>query len=212
MIDPATSFAGHAWSIDRVATDLIARGEIEPIIMVAVYNSPDRLHEYNPVDKGYAYTELITSTIMPVIEDSFRAEGGRRSAVMGSSMGGLISLAMLWWRPACFFGAACLSPSLWVLRGAGGPAAWLAKEPPPPPGARLYLDHGTRGSEARGAALAKDAAAFALSAGLRPSDVRYFLARGGEHNEASWGARVDKPLKFLFGLKKRASRPARSAR
>jgi predicted alpha/beta superfamily hydrolase len=124
-------------------------------------------------------------------------------------MGGLISLAMLWGRSTPFFGAACLSPSLWLLGRTGGPSAFLRGYAPPPPplDTRLYLDHGTRGAEARIASFAKETAAFAIeAAGLKKSAVKYCVARGGEHNEASWGARVDKPLKFLFGKPKRPVR------
>lgn len=199
--DPKTSFAGRAWDVDNAATDLIGRGEIEPLIMVAIYNSPARLPEYNPLERGDAYAAFIGSELMPIIDRCFRTERGRRNAVMGSSMGGLISLAMLWWMPGVFFGAACLSPSLWVLAraGGGGAKAWLEGQQAPPEGSKLYIDHGTKGAEGRGAAVAKEVAAFAVTAGLCESDVRYFVARGGEHNEAAWGARVDKPLKHLFG-------------
>lgn len=201
-LDPKTSFAGLDWDVDGAATALIERGEIEPFIMVAIYNSPDRLREYNPIERGDAYSTFITAEVMPVIDRAFRTEGGRRNALMGSSMGGLISLAMLWWKPNSFFGAACISPSLWVLERAGGASTWLGKLKAPPSDAKLYLDHGTKGAEGRGAALAKEAAAFAVKAGLKKAGVRYVVARGGEHNEASWRARVDKPLKHLFGRPK----------
>jgi predicted alpha/beta superfamily hydrolase len=199
MLDPKTSFAGRAWDIDEAATDLIGRGEIEPLIMVAIANSPDRLAEYNPLERGDAYAAFIGSELMPIIDKAFRTERGRRNAVMGSSMGGLISLAMLWWMPGVLFGAACVSPSFWVLARAGGAKAWLEGQPAPPAGTKLYVDHGTKGAEGRGAGVVKEVAALAVTAGLSESDVRYVAARGGEHNEASWAARVDRPLKHLFG-------------
>jgi predicted alpha/beta superfamily hydrolase len=201
-LDPKTSYTGRDWDVDTAATALIERGEIEPLIMVAIYNSPDRLHEYNPLDRGHAYAAFIITEVMPVIDSAFRTERGRRNALMGSSMGGLISLAMLWKRPDVFFGAACLSPSLWVLARSGGAAAWLEKHPAPPSDSRLYLDHGTRGAEARVRGLAEEVAAFAVRAGLKKTRVRHVVARGGEHNEVSWRARVDKPLKHLFGRPK----------
>jgi predicted alpha/beta superfamily hydrolase len=201
-LDPRTSYTGLDWNVDGAATALIERGAIEPFLMVAIYNSPDRLHEYNPLDRGGPYAAFLTTELMPVIDRVFRTQQGRRNALMGSSMGGLISLAMLWWMPNIFFGAACVSPSLWVLGRAGGAAAWLAKNPTPPRDTKLYMDHGTRGAEGRGAGLAREVAAFAVGAGLRKTYVRYLVARGGEHNEASWRARVDKPLKHLFGLRK----------
>lgn len=200
--DPATSFIGRDWNVDGVATDLIHRGVIEPIIMVAIYNSPDRLHEYNPLERGSNYGHFIFSELMPAINAVFRTEGGRRNAVMGSSMGGLISLALLWWYPHVYMGAACLSPSLWVLRRAGGPAAWLRAHRTPSEPTRVYIDHGVAGVEGRGAPLAREAVTYLASQGIAHPNVHYAAVRGGKHNEVSWGARVHKPLTFLFGRKR----------
>lgn len=199
--DPATSFAGEDWNVDGATLQGITRGELEPFLMVAIYNSPDRLHEYNPLSRGWEYGRFIVEELMPTIDSAFRTEGGRRNAIMGSSMGGLISMALFSWYAAHFFGAACLSPSLWVLMRQGGPRAWLEREPIPPQPARLYLDHGTRGYEGRGAGLAKDTMAFFKERGFPAKALNYHVARGGDHNEASWRARVHRPLTFLFGKK-----------
>lgn len=202
-MDAGTSFTGIDWDVDRAATELVLKGAMKPLIMVAVYNSPERIPEYNPLDRGPAYAEFLTGELMPVINKYFRTQGGRNNGLMGSSMGGLISLAMLWWKPMHFFGAACLSPSLWLLSRAGGPRAWLGRlEPPPNVCTKLYVDHGTKGAEGKGAHLAKELTHFALEVGLRKSNVRYHVARGGEHNEASWRERARGPLRFLFGARR----------
>lgn len=198
--DPATSFAGDDWNVDGVATQLIQTGQMEPCIMVAIYNSPDRLYEYSPLRRrGREYSNFIVQELMPLINLHFRTEGGRRNAVMGSSMGGLISLAMLWWHSEHFFGAAALSPSLWILWRQGGPMSWLQRQPAPQQPARLYIDHGTEGYEGRGQELVEQTLRHARAAGFPDHALRYNVMQGGEHNEASWRARVDQPLRFLFG-------------
>ncbi|MGH2542660.1 MAG: alpha/beta hydrolase [Ardenticatenaceae bacterium] len=198
--DPATSFAGEDWNVDGVATSLMEKGEIEPFLMVAIYNTPDRLYEYNPLrEKGKQYTRFIVEELRPVVDREFRTEGGRRNALMGSSMGGLISMALLWWHWEHFFGAAALSPSLWVLWRAGGPAAWFRRFPAPHKPTRLYLDHGTVGYEGRSKTLAEAVISYLAGVGFASANLHYYTAEGGEHNEPSWRARVDRPLRFLFG-------------
>ncbi len=198
--DPDTSFAGDDWNVDGVATALIAAGEIDPFVMVAIYNSPDRLFEYNPLrQRGKAYGRFIVDELMPVINRTFRTQGGRHNALMGSSMGGLISLALLWWHSRHFFGAAALSPSLWVLWRAGGVSAWLGRQPAPLQPSRLYLDQGTVGYEGRGRALIEETLAYLGGVGFEHRALHFYTAEGGEHNEASWRARADRPLRFLFG-------------
>ncbi len=200
--DPATSFAGEDWNVDGIATGLIERGEIAPFIMVAIYNSTERVQEYNPLHKkGQRYGRFLVEELMPAIAQHFRTAGGRSNAVMGSSMGGLISLALLLWYPQHFFGSAALSPSLWVLWREGGPLAWLRRFAPLPQPSRLYLDHGTVGYEGRGASLAQSVIEHFRRNGFPEERLHYHTAEGGEHNEVSWRARVDRPLRFLFAVR-----------
>lgn len=198
VFDESTSFMGVKWNADGAAYGLIREGVTGPFIMVGIYNSPDRIQEYNPLAKGGEYGRFIVEELMPDINGNFRTQGGRANALMGSSMGGLISLAHLWWYPEHFFGAACLSPSFWVLMRNGGPRAWLERHRMVPNDTKLYLDHGTRGYEGRMRWMVEDVANYAIEHGIPKNRVKHHIARGGDHNEASWAARVDKPLKFLF--------------
>jgi enterochelin esterase-like enzyme len=198
LLDATTSFMGVKWNLDNVAYSMIQDGMIEPFIMVAVYNSPDRIPEYNPLAKGGEFGRFMVEEVMPAVNGQFRTEGGRCNALIGSSMGGLISFAHLWWYPQHFFGAACLSPSLWVLYRTGGAREWLERHRFPPVDTKLYLDHGTRGYEGRMRGIVEDVVHFCLERGLSKNKIRHHIARGGDHNEFSWAARVDKPLKFLF--------------
>ena len=47
LFDPETSFVqGRTWQFGEHADQLILAGEIEPLIVVGVYNTPRRLEEY----------------------------------------------------------------------------------------------------------------------------------------------------------------------
>lgn len=198
MFDSTTAFMGMKWNLDNTAFHMMQEGTLEPFIMVGVYNSPDRIPEYNPLAKGGDFGRFLVEELMPAVNANFRTQGGRRNALMGSSMGGLISLAHLWWYPEHFFGAACMSPSLWVLYRTGGARAWLERHRFPPNDTMLYIDHGTRGYEGKMRGVVEEVVNYCLQRGLPKSRVRHHVARGGDHNEGSWAARVDKPLKFLF--------------
>jgi predicted alpha/beta superfamily hydrolase len=198
--DPDTAYLGEDWKADESATALIRGNAVEPFIMVAIYNSPDRLHEYNPLRQaGKNYGRFVTEELMPLINQHFRTDGGRRNALMGSSMGGLISLALLWHYPDHFFGVAALSPSLWILWRTGGVVEWLRRFPPPPQPGRVYIDHGTVGYEGRSATLAVQLVNYLKEVGFPPESLAYHIEEGGEHNELSWRARAPRPLRFLFG-------------
>ena len=50
LFDPATAFCGNDWGLDDVAEEMIGRGQIEPLIIVGIYNTGvHRIAEYTPV-------------------------------------------------------------------------------------------------------------------------------------------------------------------
>lgn len=202
LFDPHTAFAGVPWDLEKVATHLINEQRVEPFIIVGIYNTPERLHEYNPLrQQGQQYGRFIVDELMPAIDGSLRTLGGRRNALIGSSMGALISTAFLWWHSDHFFGAAAMSPSYWVFWQAGGPANWLYHQHVRPlQPSMLYVDRGTDGPEARIAPYAKEVIGVARDVGFAAKRVKYHVAKGGQHNEDSWRSRVHVPLEFLFGL------------
>ena len=48
VFNPGTAFMGREWHADEVATDLIRKGVMPPIIIVGVWNSPERVADYTP--------------------------------------------------------------------------------------------------------------------------------------------------------------------
>ncbi len=118
--------------------------------------------------------------------------------VMGSSMGGLISLYAIEQYPEVYFGAGCLSTH-WIA-GENLLVDYLGARLPAPADHRLYFDFGT----------------ITLDEAYEPFQIRMdgWLERAGyargrnwttlkfegaAHTEAAWRARVDLPLRFLLG-------------
>ena len=100
----------------------IEGGEVEPLVIVGIYNTGDRrlaeyTHEHNWQMGGGeadAYGKLLTKELMPWIADKYRVRQDRESTGMGgSSLGGLVSLYLGLRHPEVFGRLALLSPSVW---------------------------------------------------------------------------------------------------
>ena len=111
--DPVEPFGHGGWCVNLAADRLINSGKIEPFIGVGMANTAHRMTEYGPgvdicSDKGHEYIALIKNVVKPLIEKRYRIKkGGKHAALMGSSMGGIISLQASMLNPE-LFGAARL--------------------------------------------------------------------------------------------------------
>jgi len=115
--DPVTSSFGVDWQIDEAADTLIRNGLIEPLIIVAIYNSIERSSEYANNDTGYAYLRFIIEELKPFIDANYKTHPDKNNtSVIGSSLGGLISFILLWEYPEVFSKAACVSPAFKIDR------------------------------------------------------------------------------------------------
>ena len=203
VFDKATSI-GEEWHVDETAQGLIEAGQIEPLIVVAIYNAGEhRIDEYAPTkvpDKGGgeadAYGRMLVEEIKPLIDRKYKTLPSAASTGLGgSSLGGLLTLYLGLKYPTAFNRLAALSPSIW----------WdnrmivheVEKLPAKPP-LRIWLDAGTgEGQEVVGDVRAfRDA--LVNKGWVNDHDLRYVEAEGGQHNEASWGSRVGEVLKWLY--------------
>jgi predicted alpha/beta superfamily hydrolase len=202
VFDRATSI-GEEWHVDEAAQSLILTGEIDPLIVVGIYNTGvHRIDEYTPTPSadggGHAadYGRMLVEELKPFIDATYQTlPSAASTAIGGSSLGGLLTMHLGLRYPTAFSRLAVLSPSVWwddreILREV---EALPAKLP-----MRIWLDAGT----AEGEQVIADARALrdALVAKgwVVGEDLAYLEAEGGEHNEQSWAARIDAVLKFLF--------------
>jgi predicted alpha/beta superfamily hydrolase len=201
VIDPMTSFTGTDWQADEVADSLIRQKKIESIIIVGIYNSPDRVEEYSDTPKGRAYATWVANVLKPMIDKTYRTKKDRKNtAVMGSSMGGLISFLFVWWYPNVFYQAGCMSPAFIVHDFQSVKEVKAAKKMKD---VRIYMDNGTveledtlqRGLDQMKPAL--EAKGYVLG-----KNLDYFIDQGAAHNEAAWAKRLPRPMIFMFGKNK----------
>ncbi len=210
VFDAATSFAGVEWSVDETAQRLIRQKLIEPLIIVGVANTgADRIHEYAPTrgvidakakrvkrSRGRAreYGEFLIEELKPYIDRKYRT---RREAEFtglgGSSLGGLVTLAIGILFPAMFSRLVVMSPSIWWDNFA---IYRLVDMIEGKPALKIWLDTGTAEPGWEQGRLLRDRL---IEKGWRLNvDLKYLEAKGAGHSESAWAERVEPALRFLF--------------
>jgi predicted alpha/beta superfamily hydrolase len=209
LFDPETAFGGTPWGADDTAERLIRRGSVEPLLIVGIGNTPDRLKEYGPLDLrpgpwdlARAYGRFVTGELKPFVDRTYRTmPGPDHTGVGGSSMGGLISLALGRWYPEVFGRVMAMSPSLWydqesTLRGAAGNTGWLA-------GVRLWLDVGGKegasgASQQANVRRVRRLAKLLKDHGLAAGRLKVTVDAAAGHDERAWAYRLGHALPWLF--------------
>ena len=221
LFDPTLSYTGIDWDVDGTMTRLIAEGTIREAIVVGVWNTPQRFIEYMPkapvlgdgADIGIPggpqarsddllsddYVRFLTEELKPFIDAQYATQPGPESTlIMGSSMGGLISLYATAQHPEVFGGAAALSTHWPACDGCV--IDWLGTHLPAPGAHRIYFDHGTATLDAQYAPhQARMDTAMRARGYTAGTDWLARRFEGAEHNEAAWKARLEVPLVFLLG-------------
>lgn len=208
LFDPATAF-GEEWKVDSTAEALIQQGQIEPLIIVGIHNVGEkRIDEYTPTKdekkqqggEADQYGRMMIEELKPFIDRLYRTlPEAPNTGLGGSSLGGLVSMHLGLRHARTFGKLAVLSPSVWWdSREIVHAVEKLNGKLP----LRIWLDAGTK----EGKDVTKDARmlrdALVAKGWKEGDDLAYFEAKGGEHNERSWGSRVDRVLKYLFPPKK----------
>jgi predicted alpha/beta superfamily hydrolase len=221
IFDPSEAYGGQSWEMDCALEVLIAAGETSGAIIVGVWNSGDgRWGDYAPQKPlepllatphaapfleraggpptSDAYLAFLVYELKPFIDATYPTLPDQSNTlVMGSSMGGLISLYAVEQYPDVFGGAGCVSTH-WP---AGGPdlVDALGAALPPAGRHRLYFDFGTTGLDAEYEPLQQRMDMHLRAAGYQEGqDWRTLKFPGADHNEPAWRRRVHVPLRFLL--------------
>ncbi|QLG10248.1 alpha/beta hydrolase [Deinococcus sp. D7000] len=211
VFDAATSYNLSEWGADETLTALAAEG-LEAIAVGIPNGDERRYHEYSPVRHpgfppeveggggGDAYLSFLTDTVKPLVDGHLRTlPDAAHTSLIGSSMGGLISLHALLTRPDVFGGAGVMSPAFWACAG----EAFDRVRRSPPMGGKVWLDIGGReGTDhpERQQAYWDDAHAMRdllLQQGLGER-LRFQADPEGIHRETAWKVRLPEALRFLL--------------
>jgi enterochelin esterase-like enzyme len=154
------------------------------------------------------YLRFLVQELKPLIEKTFSVNTGpEHTFVMGSSMGGLISIYAISEYPDVFGGAACLSthwPGIFSLQNNPIPEAfyaYLSEHLPNPETHKIYFDFGTDTLDAIYAPLQAKVDVIMRDKGFSAANWKTMRFEGAAHKESAWQQRLHIPLQFLFKKK-----------
>lgn len=206
LFDPGTAFGGNEWQVDETMNAGAENGSIREAIIVGIENTAGRMSEYTPVeDADYGggdadnYLRMIIEELKPRIDSEMRTlSGPADTAMVGSSLGGLLSSY-----------AGIVQGDVFGLIGAMSPSTWwnnvwlvdqIANTPDGARPVRVYVDSGNGGSSMDGVTnTAALAAAYRDIGYIEGSTLHYVVQEGGQHNEYYWAQRLPGALAFLLG-------------
>ncbi|MBI5548793.1 MAG: alpha/beta hydrolase [Deltaproteobacteria bacterium] len=230
--------ASESWEVDETANAEIEAGRVREFIVVGIPNNDNRLGEYTPVADEYEgstvggdgelYADFIVSDLKPLIDGRYRTLAGPEStAVLGSSLGGVISFFIGLEHPQTFkyiggmsstfdWGSALGNPTLpdqyaempdlasrrqvYYLDSGGGPEQ---DGTCPSDGPNDGRDNYCETLEMKGTLEAAGISTYPLDPNadrLQPDDIDiyHWWQPNAPHSEASWRARMFRPLRLFF--------------
>lgn len=219
LFNPKESYGGVDWGIDETMTRLLAEKKIKDIVVVGIWNTPKRFQEYMP-QKAFAmmseeqraevrkfskaesvlsdnYLRFIVTELKPFIDKTYSTRrDAANTAVMGASMGGLISLYAISEYPKIFGAAGCVSTHFPI--GGGIVIDYMKTSLPSPGKHRIYFDYGTETLDSTYEPFQLRADEVMRAKGFTEVNWLTKKFQGEEHSEKSWRKRVDTPIIFLL--------------
>ncbi|MFW5714009.1 MAG: alpha/beta hydrolase [Brevefilum sp.] len=222
---PEKSYTHITWGVAEVITRLSNWGFIQPAIVVGIDNTKNRMGDYLPsrpfkTPEGQAYInklheqsveelkmfdfvadkylKLIVKEIKPLVDRTYRTRPEQKNTfILGSSMGGLISLYALVEYPEIFGGAGCFSTHWPILAQFTTP--YLRKYLPVAGSHKLYFDYGTGADDAQYAPYQKEVDQVMQAKGYTQGvDWITRIAPGAIHHEQAWRSRIHLALRFFL--------------
>jgi enterochelin esterase-like enzyme len=211
------------WRLIETLDELVSTGAIEPVVVVAVPASPERIEEYGTAGRldfagrgrhAKAFQDLLTGEVLPWVRENYHvAADAARTGIFGASMGGLCAFDTAWRRPQVFGLAGVFSGSLWWRADDATVAAQQAsriahrqvRETAGRPALRLWFQAGTRDEAAdRDGNGVIDAIQdttelvdeLVAKGFTRGTEVVYRETEGGEHHESTWARELPEFLRW----------------
>ncbi|MEY3678940.1 MAG: hypothetical protein RI924_1081 [Bacteroidota bacterium] len=229
LFDAGSTWNKQEWGVDETFGKLMAEGKIKDCIVVAVWNInglrraeyfPQKVLQYvSEPEKSKAqgeklladnYLKFLVEELKPFIDQQYATKSQASSTfLLGSSMGGLISLYGVCEYPEVFGGAACLSihsPLLTDMRVQQNPDSeyaaalrtYVAAKLPKQPKRKIYMDYGTATLDALYQQTQPKLDLAMKSAGYTGKHWITKKFEGDAHDEIAWAKRLSIPVLFLL--------------
>jgi predicted alpha/beta superfamily hydrolase len=202
IVDPTTSTFQVDWQIDEAADSLIRKELIEPIIIVGIYNTPDRNKEYSEDELGLLYMKFITDSLKPFIDRNYRTKPDwTNTANGGGSLAGLISFMLMWDYSEIFSKAICFSPAFKIdqydfvdnVKSYSGKMKQF----------KLFIDNGDNELDSSLQPGVDEMLIVLKQQGYIKGDHFYFhRGKNSLHSERDWAKNIWRALIFIFGTEK----------
>ncbi|TMM31512.1 alpha/beta hydrolase [Polaribacter aestuariivivens] len=232
LFDATTTWNKQEWMIDEVATKLMKEGITRDFIVVGIHNIPkirwQDLYPEKAMDflkkedkealyseaaknnfstnlKGDEYLKFLVQELKPYIDATYSVYINKENTfVMGSSMGGLMSMYAVAEYPEVFAGAACVSTH-WVgaVPKENNPLpeaifSYLENNLPDAGSHKMYFDYGNQTLDQFYPKYAPKVDTIFKKGGYSDTNFKNLFFEGTNHSELSWQKRVHIPLTFLL--------------
>jgi predicted alpha/beta superfamily hydrolase len=230
LFEPGHSFTNQEWEVDETMTKLVEENKIREAIVVGIWNTDKRFREYQPdkpfhnlsseeerirehLDSEYnggalgdRYLKFVVEELKPFVDHNLNTLPDKKNtSMLGSSMGGIISIYAIAEYPEVFGGVACLSTHYPLVLGNNPDVPpilirYLKSHLPKTGNHRIYFDHGTDTMDAWYEPYQKQMDTVMEEIGYTRG-VNWITRKyeGAEHSEIAWRQRLDIPLTFLLG-------------
>ncbi|MEZ4941498.1 MAG: alpha/beta hydrolase-fold protein [Saprospiraceae bacterium] len=120
LFNTLTSFSGE-WEVDESLDEMCTQGDYGCIVVGVDNGGVNRLNEYSPWinqlyggGQGDEYISFMVNTLKPYIDSKFRTLPDREhTGIMGSSMGGLVTMYAIMEYQHIYSKAGVFSPAFW---------------------------------------------------------------------------------------------------
>jgi predicted alpha/beta superfamily hydrolase len=229
LFQKGRGFSGEEWEVDEMMTKLIKEGKIKETIVIGIWNTVKRFREYQPnkpflnlnsdekkirkqLNAEYnggpladEYLKFIIEELKPFIDTKFRTLADKQNTYMlGSSMGGLISIYAMAEYPDVFQKVACLSSHFPVSLKQNNPKipaliiSYLKGKLSNSTNNEIYFDYGSETLDSWYKPYQKQMDSVMQEIGYDKTNWITKKFEGANHSEAAWRERLEIPLTFLL--------------